>query len=222
MNKYVRIFQKNILKIILIVLSLATIFLGLNIVRLQRQLDNKRRELNSQNEKLNLCFSDRAQIKQESKKTYSPQEFKISSPLFEGEEMTVKTLSYKGVDIKEMSIDLPQGDNIAHPINIKVYDYVNVPYQKVARFDDFYNALPVQTDTSVAGEPAYYKYVTSKGFNMNRSCGELTIWRNITSIHSIYVVISGYQCTGIFPGQEEQTIKESTRSLEIVADTISF
>lgn len=229
LNKYTQVIQKDIFKITTLILFLAIIFLGYGSIRLQQQLkdqkyqaEKSKQELILKNEELQLCSSDRAQVKKESKQIYSPQEFKISSPLFEGQEMIVKTLNYKGSDIKEMSIDLPQNDERGHSINIKVWDYVNVPSQKVARFNDYYSAFPLWTETLTGEEPAYYKYITSKGFSMRRSCGELSISKSITSIHSIHVVISGYQCTGIFVGQEEKTIRESTRYLEKVADTIVF
>lgn len=227
-NKYLQVVQKDIFKIATLILFLATLFLGNERIRLQQQIkdqkyqtEKSKQELILKNKELQFCSSDRAQVKKVSKQIYSPQEFKISSPLFEGQEMTIKTLNYKGSDINEMSIDLPQVDERPHSVNIKVYDYLNVPNRKVARFDDYHNAFPLWTET-LTEELAYYKYVTSKGFNMKRSCGELSILKSITSIHSIYVVISGYQCTGIYPGQEEKVLRDSTKYLEDVADTIFF
>lgn len=227
-NKYLQVVQKDIFKIATLILFLATLFLGNERIRLQQQIkdqkyqtEKSKQELILKNEELQFCSSDRAQVKKVSKQIYSPQEFKISSPLFEGQEMTIKTLNYKGSDINEMSIDLPQIDERPVSVNIKVYDYLNVPYRKMARFDDYHNALPLWTET-LSEEPAYYKYVTSKGFNMERSCGELSILKSITSVHRIYVVISGYQCTGIYPGQEEKVLRDSTKYLEDVADTILF
>lgn len=229
MDKYRQILQKYFSKIVVLIFLLTIVFLGFVNIRLQQQVNNlkdqtknREQELVTKDEDLQLCYGDRAKVKEESKQIYSPQEFKISSTLFEGQEMTVKTLNYKGSEIKEMSIDLPPNDERAHSINIKVWDYVNVPNQKVARFNDYYSAFPLWAEALTGEEPVYYKYLTAKGFSMKRSCGELSVSKSITSIRSIYVVISGYQCTGIFVGQEEKTIRESTRYLEKVADTIVF
>jgi len=229
MDKYRQILKKYFLKIVVLIFLLTIVFLGFVNIRLQQQVNNlkdqtkiREQELVTKDEDLQLCYSDRAKVKEESKQIYSPQEFKISSPLFEGQEMTIKTLNYKGSEIKEMSINLPANDERAHLVNIKVWDYVNVPNQKTARFNDYYSAFPLWAETVTGEEPAYYKYVTSNGFNMRRSCGELSMSKSITSINSIYVVISGYQCTGIYLGQEEKTIRESTKYIEKVADTIFF
>lgn len=232
LDRYRQILQKHFPKVIVPIFLITIVFLGFVNIRLQQQVNNlkdhaknREQELVTKDEDLQLCYNDRAKIIEESKQIYSPQEFKISSPLFEGQEMIVKTLNYKGSDIKELSIDLPPNDERVHSINIKVWEYVNVPNQKVARFNDYYSAFPLWAEALTGEEPAYYKYVTLKGlkgFSMRRSCGELSISKSITSTHSIFVVISGYQCTGIFPGQEEKTIRESTRYLEKVADTIVF
>lgn len=57
---------------------------------------------------------------------YSPENFMASSPLFKYKNMTIKTVNYKGNEIKEMSIGLPA-------VTIIVWDYVNVPHRKIVR-----------------------------------------------------------------------------------------
>ncbi|OGM15145.1 hypothetical protein A2V97_00180 [Candidatus Woesebacteria bacterium RBG_16_42_24] len=222
MNKYVVLLRSNIFKITTLVLFLIVLVVSFVNISFQQKLKDTTQKLAFKSEEYELCIDDKAKIIEESKQTYSPQEFKISSPLFEGKEMTVKMLGYKGTEIKEMTIDLPQSDQLGHPINIKVWDYINVPNPKMARFDQYYNAFPLWAETVNDNLTNYFTYKTTSGFSMNRACGELTISRSITSIHSIYVLISGYQCTGIFPGKEEETIRESTKFLEEVADTINF
>jgi len=176
-------------------------------------------ELSQKKEELELCNSNKAKVVREYEEPYSQSTFKISSPLFEGKEVLIKDLLYRGSEIKQMDINIPADDEFPHPITVTVFDYVDVPVRNVKQFDEYQNATSIlRIDT----EDRLTLYTTKKGYKMARACGELGYSKTITSIHNVNIVISGYQCTGVYLETAEQQIRESTEYLEKIADVITF
>lgn len=229
-NNISKIVEKTSVKktflFLLVLLFITVLFLLFQNAFLKRSLQETSERVNSissklseTEEELGLCSGDKAKVINEYEEPYSQSAFKIVSPLFEGKSIQIKDLLYRGSKIRQMGINIPADDEFQHSVKVTVLDYIDVPARNVKQFDDYQNATSTLIIDS-EDEPSLY--TTAKGYKMARSCGELGYSKSITSTHSIYVVISGYQCNGANIETAKQQIRDSTKYLDKVADTITF
>ncbi len=184
---------------------------------LRTEVINLRQRQGSLSQELDRSNNSKAELIGETRESYPFSAFTVSSPLFVGKEVVVKNFSYRGSTMKELSIALEES------VTVNVWDYMNVPPEKMVRFDQYLNAIPLGSTILTPEGKAKYQYVTAKGTIFTRSCGELSAQKYLTSTHTVFVSIEkDCEAKGISPGQEELLLKESTRILEKIADTIVF
>ena len=175
-------------------------------------------ELSSVKEELNLCIQNKAKIAQSYKLSYPAQGLSFNSSLFEGKELSVKEWLYKGSTIKEYSIEIPRSDSQTNPLEVKIWDFLNVANPNQATFDNAGNAVLVSSFDNTQS----LKYTAPTKITWNRSYGELSSRKDITSIHTIYIQIIGDKVTGLPNRDWQYYVNSSTRELESIADKIYF
>ena len=206
--------NSKLLITLLIILPLLSFYLG---TLYQNKLPiNGQDELSIAKEELNLCIQNKGNVVKSYKLSYPIQDLSINSSLFEGKELDVREWSYKGNTIKEYSIELPRQNT--NSIEIKMWDFLNISTPHEATFDSLGNAISVSSFDSAQS----FKYTAPTKITWNRSYGELSSRKNITSIHTIYIQIIGDRGTG-FPIKDWQYyVISSTEELEPIADKINF
>lgn len=199
-----------------IVLPVIGYYLGTqsqNKLPLQRQ-----DELSSIKEELNLCIQNKGKVAKSYKLSYPIQGLSVNSSLFEGKELNIREWSYKGNTIKEYSIEILRSDSQTNPIEIKIWDFLNVVYPYQATFDNAGNAVSVSNFDNAQS----LKYMGSTKVTWSRFYGELSSRKDTTSIHTIYVQIIGDQVTGLPNKDWQYYVNSSTKELEPIADKINF
>lgn len=153
--------------------------------------------LNKSDRELNLCVNDKAELKNSYTISYPNSDFKITSSLFDGKEITVKDWFYKGDGIKEYTITFNK-EGVDYPITIEYWDYVNVKYNHLAYFDENGNSTNFALPNSNA------RIFTTTGndlktvYSWQEEWGELWLSKSITSIHSVLVRVIGNRMGGEF------------------------
>ncbi len=147
-----------------------------------------KQNLQRTNTQLALCFNNQASLISVSTSSYPNSEFKLTSQLFDGQNITVKDWNYKGDDIKEYSVTILE-KSLTYPIYVQMWNFYNVKPENWAYFDDYKQAVNINNMDTASDFFNFSNFASSDGTKWQEGYGEFRYSKQVDSIHRILLAI---------------------------------